>query len=57
MSGGCMVDEWMYGCMDVRLYICTHSMYVCMHLCRCVNVVDVCMEYGKLNNIGVYKST
>jgi hypothetical protein len=45
-----MVDVWMYGCMYVYIY-------VCMHVCRCVDVVDVCMEYGKLKNIGVCKST
>jgi len=47
------MDVWMYVC----LYICMYSMYVCMHVCRCVDVVDVCMEYGKLKNIGVCKST
>jgi hypothetical protein len=47
---------WIYGCMYVYIYGCTQCMYVCI-VCRCVDVVDVYMEYGKLNNIGVYKST
>jgi hypothetical protein len=51
---------WMYGClyvcMYVYIYVCTQYMNVCI-VCRCVDVVDVYMEYVKLNNIGVYKST
>jgi hypothetical protein len=51
----------MYGCMDVCMFIYMYVLYVCMyvciHECRCVDVVNVCMKYGKLNNIGVCKST
>jgi hypothetical protein len=47
------MDVWMYVC----LYVCMYSMYVCMEVCRCVDVVAICMEYSKLNNIGVCKST
>jgi hypothetical protein len=43
-------------CMYVYIYVCTQCVYVCI-VSRCVDVVDVYMECGKLNNIGVCKST
>ena len=42
----------MYVCLCIYMYV----LNVCMYA-LCVDVVDIYMEYSKLNNIGVYKST